>query len=153
MTLEDLKFIPSITMLGPADDLQEQEMGFKMQASVPAADGVFTEQVEIEVRCPHVNNLILLNQATVYRTDGEELPIELTTKNLQSTLGAIISTYKRAREKRLAATSENAIHTQASAEKRALTLITQAAEEMQPLGIEKFLQLCGQAWASHNPPP
>lgn len=148
MTIEDLNRIPGLTMLGEDDDLQEQEMGFRMSASVLAADGVFTEQVEIEVRCPQINSLILLNQATCFRLDGEDLPEEWSAQHIQKTLESIASSC-RATRKIHANMGVDPAFSEAEAkrgEQEAIELIARGAQSLAPLGLPHFLKICGDAY-------
>ena len=148
MTAEDLQLIPGLQMLGPDDDLQEQEMGFRMKVWVPDREGMFTNEVEIEVRCPQINALILLNQATVYRTDGEELPLEFTADNLQRTLTGIAASHQKSSQAKAAAKQEVLDSSAQAIESRAAELIHQAAKLVSPSGLTNWLQLCGQAYVS-----
>ena len=139
--------------MGEGDDLQESEMGFQMNISITAPDGLFTEQVAIEVRCPQINNLIIFNQAVVYRLDGEDIPIEVSPANLQKTIEAIITSYRKNMERKelnkevLELMKENQ---KANSLEKSRNLMIQAAALIADLDLSDFLHLCGEAYSLVN---
>lgn len=146
MTIDELQSIPGLTLMGEEDDLREQETGFRIQASVPSCDGMFSSQVEIEVRCPRVNNLILLNQATVYRADGEEPPLEFQPSHLSKTLSLISRSHQSASLNRDIQSSNQALSSKDQQSSKARQALRTAAAILAPEGLASFLSHCGEAY-------